>query len=159
MAHPLPLSYNWQLPVLFASVGLTICLGALFDRRVAGWATVAALLVALWAALVALVWARTRAHLEVEGASIRVRHVRRIHTIHAAQVLRVSQHLTAHGPSYRLSVREDDGRTRRYVVPSALLDGGHSTLFRWLLAEAPQAELDRGSTKTLEQLRIRGLVA
>jgi hypothetical protein len=158
MSHPLPLSYNWQLPVLFASVGLSVCLFALANSRVAGWLSVAVLLVALWAVLIALVWARTRAHLEVDGTNIRVRHVRRIRTVQAARVLRVSQHLTAHGPSYRLSVLEDDGRTRRHQVPAALLDGGHSTLFNWLLTEAPQAELDRGSTKTLEQLRVRGLI-
>jgi hypothetical protein len=43
-------------------------------------------------------------------------------------------------------------------VPTALLRTGHSTLFGWLLRHAPQAELDKGSQKTLEELRIRGLV-
>jgi len=43
-------------------------------------------------------------------------------------------------------------------VPTALLKTGHSTFFGWLLSQAPQAELDKGSRKTLEQLRIRGLL-
>jgi hypothetical protein len=70
----------------------------------------------------------------------------------------VQQFLTAHGPCYTLTTSDAAGKEQRVVAPVALLRTGHSTLFAWILAEAPQAELDRGSTRTLERLRIRGLV-
>ena len=67
------------------------------------------------------------------------------------------QFLTRRGPSYRLTVRRPTGPVR-LTVPVALLNGGRSTLFRWILTEAPQADLDRGSRRTLERLRAEGLV-
>jgi hypothetical protein len=56
-----------------------------------------------------------------------------------------------------IAVRSAEGM-RRCAVPTGLLRTGHSTFFGWLLRHAPQAELDKKSQKTLEQLRIRGLV-
>jgi hypothetical protein len=35
---------------------------------------------------------------------------------------------------------------------------GHSALFRWILTQAPQADLDKGSQKTVAQLKTRGLL-
>jgi hypothetical protein len=106
-----------------------------------------------------IVWTRTRAHLSVDGPLLTVRRVSQLHTVRGDQVVRVRQFLTPHGPSYVLHVRDEHGRERRQVVPVALLRSGHSTLFTWLLAHAPQAELDRGSSRTLEQLRVAGLVS
>ena len=40
----------------------------------------------------------------------------------------------------------------------ALLRGGHSTLFAWILAEAPHAQLDNGSQRTVEGLQSKGLL-
>jgi hypothetical protein len=57
-----------------------------------------------------------------------------------------------------LSADPCGGRTEKCAVPTALLVNGHSTLFGWLLRHAPEAELDKGSQKTLERLRLRGLV-
>jgi hypothetical protein len=39
-----------------------------------------------------------------------------------------------------------------------LLLDGHSTLFAWILAEAPHAELDNGSQRTAERLQSKGLL-
>lgn len=158
MAHPLPLSYTWQTPVVVASVGAFVCVGLLLRGAAPGRGSVAAVIVVLWLGFLALVWARTRAYLVVDGSRLSLRHVRRIRVVEGHQVVAVSQYLTAHGPSYRLRVREEDGRLHRRTAPVALLRGGHSTLFTWLLAHAPQAELDRGSRRTLDQLRVRGLV-
>lgn len=158
MAHPLELSYRWQPPVLFATVGAVVVSTLVATGGEHGWGAVIALVVVLWAVLVGLVWARTRAYLMVDGPRLTVRRVRHRHTFRGDQVVRVRQFLTAAGPSYRLVVREDDGHQSSYVAPVALLRAGHSTLFTWILAQAPQAELDRGTTRTLDQLRVRGLV-
>jgi hypothetical protein len=158
MAHPLELSYNWRPAVTVASVGVVLCVGIVLRSGAPGRWAVAAVLVALWLGLLAVVWGRTRAYLEVDGGRLTVRRLRHLHTIDGDQVVRVRQFLTAHGPSYTLVVRGPDGQERRRVAPAALLRTGHSTLFTWVLTHAPQAELDRGSTRTLEQLRIRGLV-
>lgn len=158
MGQPLTLSYAWQPHVLFSSVGAVICIGALGHSRASGWGTVIAVVVVMWAVVVGLIWARTRAYLRVDGSRLTVRRVRRLETIDAAQLARVRQFLTGPGPCYRLVVRDADGRERSLVAPVALLREGHSTLFGWILTHAPQAELDRGSARTLDQLRVRGLV-
>lgn len=158
MSQPLTLSYAWQPHVLFTSIGATICIGAVAHSRAPGWVTVTVVVVVLWALVVTLIWARTRAYLQVDGSRLTVRRARRLHTFEGDQLVQVRQFLTASGPCYRLVVRDTDGRERSHVAPVALLREGHSTLFRWILAQAPQAELDRGSVRTLDQLRVRGLV-
>jgi hypothetical protein len=158
MAHPLELSYHWRPPVTIASVGLVVCVGIVLRSGAPGRWAVAAVLVALWALFLIVVWLRTRALLMVDGPRLTVRRYRRQHTVEGGRLVRVQQFLTAHGPCYILTTRDPAGRLLRVVAPVALLRAGHSTLFAWILAEAPQAELDRGSTRTLEQLRIRGLV-
>ena len=94
----------------------------------------------------------------VDRSRLTVRRYRAFHTVDAADLIAVSQYLTPHGPCYRLTVRGPDGRRQRYAAPVALLRSGHSTLFAWILARAPQAELDKGARKTVEQLQIRGLL-
>jgi len=158
MAHPLELSYHWQPPVTLASVGAFACVGIVLRSGAPGRGGVAVVLAVLWALFLALVWARTRSYLMVDGPRLTVRRFRHLQTVEGEQVVRVRQLMTAHGPCYALSTREPDGRDRRVVAPVALLRAGHSTLFSWILAQAPQAELDRGSMRTLEQLRIRGLL-
>ena len=158
MAHPLELSYHWRAPVSVASVAAVACIGFVLRSQAPGRWGVAAVVLALWAAFVVTVWTRTRAQLSVDGPLLTVRRVRQLHTVRADQLVRVRQFLTPHGPSYVLHVRDEDGGERRLVAPVALLRSGHSTLFGWILAHAPHAELDRGSTRTLEQLRVRGLV-
>jgi len=158
MAHPLELAYNWRTPSLFASVGAVVCLGVVLRGDGAGRGGVAVVLVLLWAGCLALVWARTRALLMVDGPRLTVRRVRARHTVEAGTVLAVRQRASASGPVFTLVHRAPDGHTRRVVAPTALLRGGTSTLFGWILAHAPQAELDRGSRRTLDQLRVKGLL-
>jgi hypothetical protein len=158
MAHPLELSYNWRTPVSVATIGLVLCVALLARSRVDGWPSVAVILVLSWLIFLAVVWLRTRAYLMVDGPILRVRHFRHFHDLDGRSVRRVAQFLTPSGPSYKVTVVGRGGCTARYVVPSALLRQGHSTLFEWLLAWAPDAELDKGSRKTMEQLRIRGLI-
>jgi len=158
MAHPLELSYNWRTPAFFASVAAAICVGVLARARATGWLSALVVVVALWALIVGLIYLRTRAYLLVDGSRLTVRRFREFHTVEAADLVAVAEFITPHGPCYRLTVRDPDGRTTRVVAPVALLRGGHSTLFTWILGRAPQAQLDKGSRRTADQLKTRGLI-
>jgi hypothetical protein len=158
MPHPLELSYNWRTPVMFASIAAVICVGVLIRGQASGWVPALVVVVALWALLVGLIYLRTRAFLLIDGSRLMVRHFRTFHTIEAANLIAVNEFLTPSGPSYRLSVRGPDGSTSRVVAPAALLRGGHSALFTWILTRAAQATLDKGSEKTVARLKTRGLI-
>ena len=156
--RPLERTYNWRTPALFASVGAVISVGAVLRRSADGRWGVAALLVALWALCLALIWARTRVLLVVDGPRLSIRRVFTWHTVQAAELVRVQQRPGAAGPSYTLLTRNADGREQRVVAPVALLRSGYPTLFGWITAHAPQAQLDRGSRRTLDRLQQRGLL-
>ncbi|HET8916164.1 MAG TPA: hypothetical protein VFM91_10700 [Propionibacteriaceae bacterium] len=158
MPHPLELSYNWRTPATFASIAAAICVGALARSQAAGWLPALVVVVALWALIVGLIYLRTRAYLLVDGSRLTVRRFRTFHTIDAADLVAVSEFATPNGPSYRLTVQGPDERTTRVVAPVALLRGGHSALFTWILGRAPQAQLDKRSRKTAELLKTRGLI-
>lgn len=163
MAHPLELSYNWQTPITISSIGLVVCVGLLANTRVDGWVAVAVVLGLMWLAFLGVVWVRTRAYMLLDGPMLTVRRFRAFTTLDGRRVTDVSEFLTAHGPSYKVRVSStdgdgDDGASTRTVVPAALLRKGHSTLFDWVLTWAPRAELDKGSRKTIDQLRTRGLI-
>jgi hypothetical protein len=158
MAHPLEHSYNWRTPALFSSVAAAICVGVLARGRVTGWVSALVVVVALWALIVAVIYLRTRAYLLIDGSRLTVRRFRKFHTIEAADLIAVAEFVTPNGPSYRLTVRAPDGATKRIVAPVALLRGGHSALFTWILARAPQASFDKGSVKTVAKLEARGLI-
>ena len=152
----LELSYNWRPPVTIASIGLVLCVVVLIRSQANGWFGVAAVLIALWAAFMLVVWARTRAMIEIDGHQLTVRRVRRTHVLDGRKVVAVREHLTNSGPSYRVRL---DGDDRTYYVPTALLRSGHSTFFDWLLRYAPDADLDKRSRRTVDQLRTRGLIS
>jgi hypothetical protein len=159
MAHPLELSYNWGTPAFVASVAAAICVGALARGQVTGWVSALVVVVALWALIVGVIYLRTRAYLLIDGSRLTVRRFRKFHTIEAADLIAVTEFVTPNGPSYRLTVGAPDGETRRIVAPVALLQGGHSALFTWILARAPQARLDKSSAKTVAELKTRGLIS
>ncbi|GAA2094157.1 hypothetical protein GCM10009841_04420 [Microlunatus panaciterrae] len=155
MAHPLESSYNWRAPVGVATIGLIVCVGVLYNGRVAGWLTVALLLVVLWLLFLGIVWLRTRAYMMVDGPILRVRRFRHFQELDGRRVARVAEIRTPNGPSYHVWLHGDQ---TRYLVPAALLKRGHSTLFDWVLTWSPRAELDRGSLRTIDELRTRGLL-
>lgn len=155
MSRPLELSYNWRTPVGITSIGLVICVILLVRSQTNGWLGVVVVLVLLWAAFMAVVWVRTRAMIEVDGYRLRVRRLREIHVLDGRRVASVREYLTASGPSYKVRMFGDE---KVYYVPAALLRTGHSTFFDWLLTYSPDAELDKGSRKTIDQLRTRGLI-
>lgn len=157
MAAPLPLSYNWRAPLVFASVGLVACLGILARGQAVGWVSAGVVLVLAWALYCGVVWLRTRSYLLVEGRVLTTRRWRDFHRVEASDLRAVTEVVTPAGPSYRLEV-ERDGGSERVTVPTALLLRGPSTLFAWILAEAPHATLDKRSRRTLAQLQTRGLV-
>jgi hypothetical protein len=156
MSTPLELSYHWQMPVALSTVVAALVI-AFVRQTHGGWLAVAAVVVLLWAAFLVSVYLRTRAYLRVDGSELTVRRYGGLHTVSGPQVSRVTEFLTQKGPCHKLIVAAGD-RTEKCAVPTALLVNGHSTLFGWLLRHAPQAELDKGSQKTLERLRLRGLV-
>jgi hypothetical protein len=172
MPQPLELGYNWRLPAIAWTVGAVAVLFLLILRHPPGWLPVALFILVLWALFVGLVYLRARAYLEVDGSRLTVRRFRDKHTVEGSDVVRVTEFLTSRGPCHRLTVAQGgtggsspsepaltrDRRTVRYTVPTALLRTGHSTFFSWLLAHAPQAELDKSTRKTLDQLRRRGLL-
>lgn len=155
MPRPLELSYNWRTPVGVATIGLIICVIVLARSRATGWLGAIAALVLFWAVFMAVVWTRTRALIEVDGDRLRVRRFWNIHVLDGSRIASVREYLTARGPSYKVRLTDDD---KTYYVPSALLQQGHSTFFTWLLSHSPDAELDKGSRKTIDQLRTRGLI-
>ena len=112
----------------------------------------------LWVILVALIYARTRAYLLADGSRLTVRRFKDFHIVEAEELIAVNQVSTPNGASYVLTARGPDGKLRRSVAPTALLKDGRSTLFAWILARAPQAELDPGSRKTVERLQTKGLL-
>jgi hypothetical protein len=158
MAHPLEVSYNWRLPVAIASVAAFGCIVVLAEGRAAGWVPVALLVVLIWAVFVLVMLRRARSYLMVDGSTLVLRPWRAYVRIEGDQVRAVRQVLTPRGPSYKLTVDGPDGKPVRYLAPTAWLGEGHSTFFGWLVSSAPAAELDKGSSRTLEQLRIRGLI-
>ena len=158
MAQPLELSYNWRTPALFATPGALVCVGSVVRGRVAGWPAAAAVVVLLWAVFLGVLYLRTRAYLLVDGDRLTVRRYRRFITVSGKDVLAVSEYLTPHGPSYQLTIRAADGRIARPVAPVALRRDGRATLLAWILAEAPQAELDPSSRRTVEALQSKGLL-
>jgi hypothetical protein len=158
MAHPLELSYNWRTPAFLATIGAFICAGAVIRGRVEGWEAAAVLVVLLWTLFLGVLYLRTRAYLLVDGDRLTVRRYRGFTSVRAEDVLAVAEYRTPNGPSYRLTVREADGRTRRLVAPVALLREGRATLFAWILAEAPHAELDASSRRTVEALQSKGML-
>jgi hypothetical protein len=157
--HPLEQSYNWQTPALFATIAAAICVVVLVRGKVGGWVPALLVVLALWAAIVGLIYLRTRAFLLIDGPRIMVRRFRKFHTVEAADLVAVHEFLTPNGPNYKLTVRDPDGSTSRVIAPVALLRGGHSALFTWILTRAPQATLDKNSQKTVARLRTRGLVS
>ena len=158
MPHPLELSYNWRTPAFIASVAAAICVSALARSQMTGWVSALVVVLGLWALIVGVIFLRTRAYVLIEGSRLTVRRYRRFHTIEADDLMAVAEFVTPNGPSYRLTVRAPDGGTRRIVAPVALLRGGPSALFTWILARAPEATLDKSSLKTLERLKTRGLI-
>lgn len=157
MAQPLPLSYNWRVPLVFATVALIVCLSLLVRGRPAGWVSAGLVLVLCWLVYCGVVWLRTRAYLLVEGRVLTTRTWRGTERVEGAQVRAVEERVTPAGPSYRLQV-DRDGSLSWVTVPTALLHRGPSTLFLWILSQAPDATLDKRSRRTLELLQIRGLV-
>ena len=157
MAAPLELSYNWRAPLVFATVALVACLGILARGQAAGWVSAGVVLVLGWALYCCVVWLRTRSYLLVEGRVLTTRRWRDFQRVEASQLRAVRELPTPAGPSYRLEV-ERDGERDRVTVPTALLLRGTSTLFTWILAQAPHATLDKRSRRTLELLQTRGLV-
>jgi hypothetical protein len=158
VAHQLELSYNWRTPAFFATIGAFICAGAVIRGRVEGWAPATALVVVLWVLFLGVLYLRTRASLLVDGDRLTIRRYRGFTTVRAGDVQAVAEYATPNGPSYRLTVRGPDGRNRRLVAPVALLRDGRATLFAWILTEAPHAELDSSSRRTVEALQSKGML-
>jgi hypothetical protein len=104
-----------------------------------------------------VVWLRTRSYLLCEGPVLTTRRWRHFERVEASQVRAVKELAGPAGPSHRLEI-ERAGERDRVTVPTGLLLRGPSTLFTWILTQAPDATLDKRSRRTLELLQTRGLV-
>ena len=98
--------------------------------------------IAFWLLVAAFVWADHRAFLQTEGAVLRVRALVRFHEVPGADVQRVVHQYNGRSPDFQLVTSHG-----RVWVPASKLDRGHSTLFTWLDVHAPQAILDKQSTR------------
>ncbi len=151
-------SYHWQGPVILATAVAGVFVALLARGQVNGWWTVALIVIAVWAGYLALVRSRARALMAVDGPLLRTRRYRTVTTLDGRRVSAVREFVTAKGPCYLVYVRHEDGSTGKAQVPTAWLQGGHSTLFTWVLTWSPRADLDKGSRRTLDRLVSRGLV-
>lgn len=148
-------SYQWWRPVVVASIVALAAAGLIATSTAAGKAPVVAIILILWAAFCTSRLILSRAMIETDGRHLRVRRLRAWHELEGRTVTGVREAPSIRGPNYRVCTESEP---RGVLVPCALLNGGHSTLFNWLLTYAPAAELDRGARRTLDHLRQRGLI-
>lgn len=153
--RPLDVSYNWRAPAGLATAGLIVCVVVLARSKTVDWGTAVAGVVVVWAVFMAVVWSRTRALIEVDGDQLRVRRFVSTHVLDGSRVASVREYLTGKGPSYKVRLVDD---TRTYYVPSAMVRQGQSRFLGWLLSHCPDADLDKGSRKTIDRLRTQGLI-
>ncbi|MVA74567.1 hypothetical protein GC722_00735 [Auraticoccus sp. F435] len=146
-------SVRWQPPVVVASTAAVVMTLLLVRERAPGWGVVVLLVLALLAVYLLVVWLRTRARMAVSGSTLTVRRWRDVHRVEAAEVTAVRQRLTQHGPDFVLQAGG-----RRVVVPASRVRRGHSAFFDWLLAHGREPELDKGTRRTLQVVRERGLI-
>ena len=103
--------------------------------------------VAFWVGVAALVWADRRAYLRTTAEVLQVRNVFSTHSVAGADVRRVVHQYNGRSPDFQLVTAKG-----RVWVPASRLERGHSTLFTWLDVHAPQAVLDRTSTRWRQAL-------
>ncbi|RCK70317.1 hypothetical protein DT076_06595 [Desertihabitans brevis] len=144
---------RWQPHVVVASVAAVVLSGLLARGGAPGWPAVVALVLLLLAGYLLLVWLRTRARMAVDGGVLTVRRWSAVHRVRAEEVTGVRQRLSSQGPDFRLDV---GGRT--VFVPASRVRRGHSVFFDWLLEGNPGVPLDRGTARTLDVVRSRGLI-
>lgn len=116
-----------------------------------GLVVVALVLLALW---LGYLWAMSRTRLVTDGDVLRVRGVLHEQSIRGAEVDQVRYVYNGSSPNIRLL--GTDGRA--VLVPCSRLERGHSGLFTWLAAHAPQAHYDDKSIDVRDRLIIRGLM-
>lgn len=155
MAYRLHVSYRWWLPAGVTAIVTLIACVWIGTSVTAGKWTVVIVLALLGAGYTASRVALGRAGMETDGPVLRVRRMVGWTEVPGAEVTRVVQRLSLRGPNFRLVTTT---RPNGVFVPSALMTGGQSTLFDWLLTFARQAELDPATTTTLWRLRERGLI-
>jgi hypothetical protein len=144
---------RWQPQVVVASTAAVVLVGLLARGGAPGWPTVAGLVVAALAGYLLLVRLRTRARMAVHGDVLTVRRWKAVHRVRAAEVTGVRQRLTGSGPDFWLQLEG-----RKVLVPASRVRRGHSAFFDWLLAGRPDVPLDRGTARTLDVVRSRGLI-
>ncbi len=144
----------WRPVLITTPIAVVVCV-LIATGAGAGRDTVVAIIVVIWVAYLTSRVALSRAAMETQGAVLRVRRVLRWHELPGPQVTRLTQALSPRGPNFRIGTTENPSGV---LAPCALVHGGQSILFTWLLTFAPSAELDPGATRTLRLLEQRGLV-
>lgn len=155
MSEPLRLSYDWRRPLAMFAIPVVIVLGYAAISGSGSFLVLGLMLLVLYALYAVVVWLRTRAFLEVgDDDRLTTRRWFGFRTIAGADVAGVREVVQGRSPDVRLMIRPRGS----VVVPTSKLERGHSTVFRWVADQAPQATLDKGAVKLRDRLRDEGLM-
>jgi hypothetical protein len=147
-------TFDWPKRCIFAGLGFVVVAGILISQQTLGWLSAVLVLAVVAACYCAWSWWRGQAWAEIDGDRLTLGNGRTQTQIVASDVVAVRHIMNRQSPDFTLVTTDN----RRHTVRTSRLAKGHSSLFRWLLAHAPQATLDRGSVRTREMLENRGLL-
>lgn len=144
-----------KTPLTVVSVVGVVLVFLLARSREPGWIGAALLVVLLVAAYATFQVLAGRVEIRVAGPSLTSRTWRGERTVDGADVTELREVVAGRSPDHQLVLA--DGR--KIPLPTGRVRAGHSTVFRWVAAYAPQAILDKRSSRTREVLQERGLLA
>jgi hypothetical protein len=150
---PLTNRFGWVRRAVMTGIALVVIGVILLINHPVGWVGVLLTVAVLAAAYSWWAWLRAQHTIQVRGDALRIIGWRRTVDVAGADVTAVRYVMNRESPDFTLVTTEG-----RHTVRTSRLEKGHSTLFRWLLDAAPQAELDKRSQRVLELLEIRGLL-
>ncbi len=147
-------TFDWAKHCAIAGALGVIIVGLLANQRTNGWVEAAVVIAVLVAGYCLWAWRRAQQWIEPRGDTLRVGRGPAYVDIAGADVDQVRYVMNRHSPDFTLIVK--DGR--KHTIRTSHLRTGHSTLFRWLRASAPQATFDKGTLRIEKMLESRGLL-
>ncbi|WP_028707477.1 hypothetical protein [Propionicicella superfundia] len=147
-------TFEWQRRCVFAGIAFVVLAGILVYQQTYGWLQAVLVLALVLGGYCAWSWWRGQHWAEFTGDRLRIGNGTRTQEIRGADVTAVKYIMNRHSPDFALVTSDK----KRHTVRTSRLAKGHSSLFRWLLAHAPQASFDKGSVRTRELLETRGLL-
>lgn len=147
-------TFDWPKRCIFAGLAFVVVAGILIYQQALGWVTAVLVIAVVAGSYCAWSWWRGQAWAEFDGDQLTLGNGRTETRISAADITAVRHIMNRNSPDFALVTADN----RRHTMRTSRLATGHSSLFRWLLAYAPQASFDRGSVRTREMLESRGLL-